>query len=220
MSYTVLIADDHELFRDGLKMVLQHLAPGTECLAAGNHQDALAIAKATESLDLILLDIRMPSMQWEEALAALIAQNPKVPVVMLSAMVDRQLITTAMRAGASGFIPKSSSSSVMIHAVNLVLSGGQYIPPLVLDDDLPPATQPDSLNGDIPSASALTPRQMDVLRLVAQGMSNRDIAQTLDLSEGTVKLHVTAILKALGVPNRTSAVIAAARMGLTEGKPA
>jgi len=218
VSYTVLIADDHELFRDGLKMVLQHLAPGTQCLAAGNHHDALELAQKTENLDLILLDIRMPSMPWEEALAALIEQNPKVPVVILSAMVDRPLITTAMRAGAKGFIPKSSSSTVMIHAVNLVLSGGQYIPPLVLDEDTPRDAMVDG-GSDIPSTSSLTPRQMDVLRLVAQGLSNRDIAQTLDLSEGTVKLHVTAILKALGVPNRTSAVIAAARMGLTEGEP-
>ncbi|MBN2752256.1 MAG: response regulator transcription factor, partial [Rhodospirillaceae bacterium] len=106
------------------------------------------------------------------------------------------------------------SSSVMINAINLVLSGGHYIPPLVLDEDVPETPA----HATTPHANALTPRQMDVLRLVARGMSNRDIAQALDLSEGTVKLHVTAILKALGVPNRTSAVIAAARMGLTEGE--
>ena len=106
----------------------------------------------------------------------------------------------------------------MIHAINLVLSGGYYIPPLVLDDD---ATASDTAQADSANPiSALTPRQMDVLRLVARGLSNRDIAQSLDLSEGTVKLHVTAILKALAVPNRTSAVIAAARMGLTEGESA
>jgi len=217
VAYTVLIADDHELFRDGLKMVLQHLAPGTECLAAGNHQDALDLVETTPNLDLILLDIRMPSLQWEQALEALITKAPGVPVVMLSAMIDRSLITTAIRAGARGFIPKSASSSVMIQAVNLVLSGSQYIPPLILEDE-PTQEMDQEASPDASLVSALTPRQMDVLKLVAQGLSNRDIALNLDLSEGTVKLHVTAILKALNVPNRTSAVIAAARMGLTKSK--
>jgi len=216
VSYTVLIADDHELFRDGLKMVLQHLAPGTQCLTAGDHREALDIARATPTLDLVLLDIRMPGLTWEETLRTLRTERPEVPVVILSALVDRALITSAMRAGARGFIPKTSSSSVMINAINLVLSGGHYIPPLVLDDDTPDSDGADK--DAINAASALTPRQMDVLRLVARGLSNRDIAHALDLSEGTVKLHVTAILKALGVPNRTSAVIAAARMGLTEGE--
>jgi len=216
VSYTVLIADDHELFRDGLSMVLHHLAPGTRCLTAGDHREALDLARATQGLDLVLLDIRMPGLPWEEALRALRTERPEVPVVILSALIDRALITTAMRAGARGFIPKTSSSSVMIHAINLVLSGGHYIPPLVLDDASPSADDGQGETGN--PAASLTPRQMDVLRLVAKGLSNRDIAQTLDLSEGTVKLHVTAILKSLGVPNRTSAVIAAARMGLTEGE--
>jgi DNA-binding NarL/FixJ family response regulator len=214
VSYTVLIADDHELFRDGLTLVLQHLAPGTRCLAAGDHREALDLARSTPDLDLVLLDIRMPDLPWEEALHTLRTERPEVPVVILSALIDRALITTAMRAGARGFIPKTSSSTVMIHAINLVLSGGHYIPPLVLDEDAPAE---DAQPGVDALAAALTPRQMDVLRLVAKGLSNRDIAQALDLSEGTVKLHVTAILKSLGVPNRTSAVIAASRMGLTEG---
>jgi len=214
LSYTVLIADDHELFRDGLKMVLQHLAPGTRCLTAGDHREALELANATPDLDLVLLDIRMPGMPWEEALRQFRADLPEVPVVILSALVDRSLITTAMRSGARGFIPKTSSSTVMVHAMNLVLSGGHYIPTLVLDED-PTNGEHDGLE-HANAAAALTPRQMDVLRLVARGLSNRDIAHALELSEGTVKLHVTAILKALGVPNRTSAVIAASRMGLTE----
>ncbi len=194
-------------------MVLQHLAPGTRCLTAGDHREALELANATPDLDLVLLDIRMPGMPWEEALRQLRVDRPEVPVVILSALVDRSLITTAMRSGARGFIPKTSSSTVMVHAMNLVLSGGHYIPTLVLDED--PAHEHDGLDS-ASAAAALTPRQMDVLRLVARGLSNRDIAHALELSEGTVKLHVTAILKALGVPNRTSAVIAASRMGLTE----
>ncbi|SBW12563.1 Glycerol metabolism activator [uncultured Alphaproteobacteria bacterium] len=216
MAYTVLIADDHELFRDGLKMVLQHLAPGTRCLTAGDHREALELANATPDLDLVLLDIRMPGMPWEEALRQLRVDRPEVPVVILSALVDRALITTAMRSGARGFIPKTSSSTVMVHAMNLVLSGGHYIPTMVLED----GPEESAASEQTSPSAALTPRQMDVLRLVARGLSNRDIAHALDLSEGTVKLHVTAILKALGVPNRTSAVIAAARMGLTEGEDA
>ena len=195
-------------------MVLQHLAPGTRCLAAGDHREALELANATPDLDLVLLDIRMPGMPWEEALRQLRVDRPEVPVVILSALVDRSLITTAMRSGARGFIPKTSSSTVMVHAMNLVLSGGHYIPTLVLDED--PANGENDGVEHANAAAALTPRQMDVLRLVARGLSNRDIAHALELSEGTVKLHVTAILKALGVPNRTSAVIAASRMGLTE----
>jgi DNA-binding NarL/FixJ family response regulator len=225
----LLIADDHELFRDGLRLVLSELDPDLEVLEASTFDEALARVEEPQGVDLILLDLVMPGMTWHEGLAALKQRVGTVPLVVLTAAEDRRLVTDAMRLGASGFIPKSSSGKVMIGALRLVLSGGVYLPPAMLEDKevqtlrqaLPigagalPEDGGPSAAGDAAAASVpLTPRQREVLALMGQGQSNKEIARALTLSEGTVKLHVTAILKALKVHNRTGAVVAAARLGL------
>jgi DNA-binding NarL/FixJ family response regulator len=225
----ILIADDHELFRDGLRMVLSELSPDLAVTEASTYDDALRLAtpadEGAKPFDLILVDLVMPGLPWTEGLAALRATAPTTPVVVLSANEDRRLVLEAVRLGASGFIPKTSSSKVMIRALELVLSGGVYLPTTLLDNgaNAPTATLsaisalsavPAAEAGEGP-ASPLTPRQREVLSLLGKGQSNKEIARQLDLSEGTVKLHVTAILKALGVNNRTGAVIAAQRLGLT-----
>lgn len=226
----LLIADDHELFRDGLRLVLSELDPELEVLEASTFDEALARVEEPQGVDLILLDLVMPGMTWHEGLAALKQRVGTVPLVVLTAAEDRRLVTDAMRLGASGFIPKSSSGKVMIGALRLVLSGGVYLPPALLEDKevqtlrqalpigagAPPEDgEPGAAAGGAAAASVpLTPRQREVLALMGQGQSNKEIARALTLSEGTVKLHVTAILKALKVHNRTGAVVAAARLGL------
>ncbi|ABC24024.1 LuxR C-terminal-related transcriptional regulator [Rhodospirillum rubrum] len=221
----ILIADDHELFRDGLRLVLSSLDPALEVVEACTYDEALRLVSTNgdgaEAFTLILVDLVMPGLPWSEGLQALRLAAPETPVVVLSASEDRKLVRDAVRLGASGFIPKTSSSRVMISALKLVLSGGMYLPAALLDDEVivePVAVQAPAggAGGPTgPTASRLTPRQGEVLRLLGQGKSNKEIARVLDLSEGTVKLHVTAILKALGVNNRTGAVIAAQRLGLT-----
>lgn len=233
----VLIADDHELFRDGLRLVLNELGPDVEVLEASCYDDILQRLDSGISIDVVLLDLVMPGMPWTDGLKTLRERVPSMPVVILSASEDRRLVLEGVRLGAAGFIPKTSSSRVMLSALRLVLSGGVYLPPTLIDDQggmghgmndptalldgsghhglvssLAP-TEP--AVSEAPDTSPLTPRQREVLALLGQGKSNKEIARILDLSEGTVKLHVTAILKALNVSNRTGAVVAASRLGLT-----
>lgn len=215
----ILIADDHELFRDGLKMVLKHLHDGSDAVTvieAGDFQQAVDRAREADGLDLVLLDLSMPGMGWADGLQVLLKTIPDTPVVILSAAQDHRLVLQAVKMGAAGYIPKTSSSKVMISALKLVLSGGVYLPPTVLAGGDPPQEPADGhpVPGSV-STSLLTPRQREVLALVGRGKSNKEIARDLNLSEGTVKLHVTAILKALNVSNRTGAVVAASQLGLT-----
>ncbi|MEO5373179.1 MAG: response regulator transcription factor [Alphaproteobacteria bacterium] len=215
----ILIADDHGLFREGLRLVLQQLDSNLQVVEASDFHQAVAAATSGENLDLslVLLDLSMPGMPWQEALAALRANTPDLPVVILSATDDRPLVMQAVKLGASGFIPKSSNSRVMLGALQLVLSGGVYLPPALVEQS--PSGQSHHSRGeamaDGTEGAILTPRQREVLALVGEGKSNKEVARLLELSEGTVKLHVTAILKALNVNNRTRAVVAASQLGLT-----
>jgi DNA-binding NarL/FixJ family response regulator len=207
----VLIADDHQLFREGLHFVLRDVAGQAPTIVeAADFVEAIEAVRRERDFDLVLMDLGMPGMGWEEGLRGLREVLPEgVPVVILSASDDQRMVRQAVAAGASGFVPKSSSSRVMLSALQLVMSGGVYLPAAMLE----PATDP--VPGALPAgASFLTPRQRDVLALLGEGKSNKEIARVLKLAEGTVKLHVTAILKALNVNNRTRAVVAANQMGL------
>jgi DNA-binding NarL/FixJ family response regulator len=233
----ILIADDHELFRDGVRLVLSELDPALEIVEASTFDEAIRRVDQSPGFDLVLLDLVMPGMTWNEGLTALKQRLGETPLVVLTAAEDRRLVADAVRLGASGFIPKTSSAKVMIGALRLVLSGGVYLPPALLEDGevaslkaaLPLGMDSAEAMAD-PSGTAmrssgasgagLTPRQREVLALLGQGKSNKEIARILDLSEGTVKLHVTAILKALKVHNRTGAVVAAARLGFPTGMSA
>jgi len=213
----LLIADDHELFRDGLRHVLEQLGEGLTLIEACDFPSTLELAHQEKDIDIVLLDLSMPGMNWTDGLTQLRQVLPEtVPVIVLSASDERRHVLQAVNLGAAGFIPKTSSSRIMLSALKLVLSGGVYLPPALLDhsgpsnEGLPIALGNDTVLG------ALTPRQREVLTLLGQGKSNKEIARVLQLAEGTVKLHVTAILKALNVNNRTRAVVAAAQLGLTE----
>lgn len=210
----ILIADDHELFRDGLRHVLDQLGGPLSIVEASDFKQAVEAVERETDIDIVLLDLSMPGMTWSEGLQRLKDLLPDtVPIIVLSASDDRRHVLQAVNMGAAGFIPKTSSSRVMLSALKLVLSGGVYLPPALLDhanhgDGMGPMTNESTV-------SFLTPRQREVLTLLGQGKSNKEIARVLQLAEGTVKLHVTAILKALNVNNRTRAVVAASQLGLT-----
>lgn len=209
----ILIGDDHLLFREGLRRLLEQLHADATFIEAGTFGEMLERGRADGTFDVVLMDLHMPGWPGFEGLQELQALQPGVPVVVISASETLSDIRGALDHGATGYIPKSSSVKVMMGALNLVFSGGIYVPPGALTAI---AEQPQRRRGldmgDRGSNYGLTQRQREVLDCLRAGKSNKQIAYELGLSEGTVKIHVTAIFKSLGVKNRTQAVIAAAQM--------
>ncbi|MBC8339250.1 MAG: response regulator transcription factor [Rhodospirillales bacterium] len=206
----ILLADDHALFRDGLRLVLAGVDSEISVVEATDYPEALTVAGSEKNLDLALVDLSMPGMERFTGLSALCDRLDEVPVVVVSANESNEDVRRAMGCGASGYIPKALDSEVIRVALERVLSGGTYLPPSMVgwEKEDPPAR--------VPPPPRLTPRQRDVLGYIARGYSNKKIASELKLAEGTVKLHVAALLKALGVNNRTEAVFAATAQGLVE----
>jgi len=215
----ILIVDDHELIREAMRQVLKQLDANIEVMEGANCVDALTLADQHPDLDLILLDIQLPGTSGLEALSKFRERHPAIPVVVLSGSESRDDIMRAIDGGAMGFIPKSQPSRVMINALRLVLAGGVYLPVefLGLPAASPAAPLPNAATVRTPADLGMTGRQSEVLALLVQGKPNKLICRDLGLAEGTVKIHVTAILRALGVANRTQAVIAVSRLGLKLG---
>lgn len=211
----ILLVDDHPLFRGGLKSLLKELGAGLVLDEAGNCSQALARV-AGRRYDLILLDLNMPGLNRLDALAALREAAPDAPVVVLSGETDSDLVRATIERGAMGFIPKSATPEVLIEALRLVLAHGVYLPLEVLEtmNAVPSAPKVSEAAAAAGAVPGLTPRQLDVLRYVIQGKPNKVIARELDIAESTVKVHLSSVLRAFGVRNRTEAVYAAARMGL------
>jgi DNA-binding NarL/FixJ family response regulator len=203
----ILICDDHALFREGLELVLAQLEPGARLESVADAETALARVAATPDLDLVLLDLALPGLSGLDALEALRRDHPAVPVVMLSASESPADARAALDRGASGFIPKSTRGSVLLGAVRLVLGGGVYVPPLLID--APRAAPPSRSHG-------LTARQLEVLRLIARGLTNGEIASALGISGATVKNHLERIYEALDASNRTEAAMRMRELGLEE----
>lgn len=209
----ILVIDDHPLIREALRHVLRALDHAIELLDAESLADALGALRTNPDITLMLLDLALPGTNRFEALRELRDQYPEIPVVVLSASDQAETVRQALDLGAMGFIPKTSSNEILVGALRLVLSGGVYLPPEVLRTDTP--VSPSRNSGlHTPREIGLTQRQMQVLGLMIQGKPNKLICRQLQLAEGTVKIHVTAILKALGVTNRTQAVIAVSKLGL------
>jgi DNA-binding NarL/FixJ family response regulator len=196
----VLLVDDHTLFRAGLRLMLPPLAAQVQIDEAANCAEALALA-ARNSYHLILLDMRMSGLAGLDALTALLRASPASLVVVVSAEDDPRFVTQAIKDGAMGYIPKTSSEDVMREALKLVLAGSTYVPPHALD------RPPDNLKG-------LTERQLDVLRLLVRGKQNKEIARDLGISHSTVKAHITEMGGRLAARNRVAIVSAAVRLGL------
>lgn len=216
----VLIVDDHVLIREALRGVLQELHSDVEVLEASASRPVFDLIRQHPDLQLVLLDLRLPDRDGFDVLNELRQKVPALSVVMQSAFNDRENVVKALDAGAAGFIPKTASRDVLLGALRLILAGGIYIPPEILASTArPPQPGSQQLPGTVgtrrptPAELGLTERQVDVLALMMQGKSNKLICRALDLAEPTVKNHVSAILKALGVANRTEAVLAVAGLG-------
>jgi len=205
----VLVVDDHPLVLEALGQLLPQLAPGTEVVVAGDRADAEAILDDDPDIALVLLDLALPGTRGLDFLADLQLDYPGVPVVVLSATHDRATIAAALAAGARGFIPKTANMAALVEALEQVVAGGIY-----LTADVTPGPEPDGvrLSSD---ELGLTSRQTDVLKLLLQGKPNKLICRDLRLSEGTVKVHVSAILRLLRVRTRTQAVAELARRGIS-----
>ena len=217
----ILVADDHELFLKGLELILSDLGKDIELEFAKNYNEIFEIIYTKQDCDLILTDLAMPGALWLDAIQKIHSVLPETPIIILSAVFDREIVQKTLDIGVSGYIPKTSSNAVIIGAVNLVLSGGLYIPPellyntsqneLTILKEVEMASQSKTTEDNI---RKLTSRQIEVIKLISKGFSNKQIAYELKLTEGTIKLHVTAILKLLNVYNRTSAVLEAVKLGL------
>lgn len=211
----ILVADDHELFLKGLEFVLQDLVPKPELTTAKNYTEIFDIIKTDTQFNLILTDLAMPGAFWLEALKQIHSQLPDTPIIILSAVFEKEIVRQTLEIGAAGFISKTSSNKEIMNAINLVLSGGAYIPP-ELESEIPNENR-DLLQIEKNSETVLlSPRQQEVIELIAKGFSNKQIAFELGITEGTVKLYVTAILKQLNAYNRTGAVMKARELGVLD----
>lgn len=219
----LLLVDDHALFREGVALLLAPILAGGRISQAGNCEEALAIVESPGGIDMVLMDLGLPGIPGIEGIALLRERHPEVPVVALSSSDDRDTVLEALEAGAMGFVPKSSSTSVLKAALQLILSKGIYLPPSVLGATRagsPRAVARGATPGReqktlAPADLGLTPRQADVLLRILQGKSAKLICRELGLSANTVKVHTSAVLRALNVTTRTQAVVAAGRIGLT-----
>jgi DNA-binding NarL/FixJ family response regulator len=214
----ILLADDHCLFREALLHVLKELGTDPDVVQAADYPGAIETAARNPDLDLALLDLNMPGMAGLTGVRTFRARFPVLPVIVLSASESPDDVKHALDAGVLGYIPKSATAPVMLSAIKLVLAGGVYLPSLLLGLDGSPMDQGaprGPATGPKANTRGLTERQLQVLALLTEGKPNKLIARTLDITEGTVKIHLAAIFQALGVRNRTEAVIAAQEMDLS-----
>jgi DNA-binding NarL/FixJ family response regulator len=202
----ILIADDHGLFREGLRHVLANLDQAAEVFEAFDFESTLALVSQPLDVDIVLLDLNLPGADGFSVLRALGERYPALPVVIVSASESHTDIQQALSDGALGFIPKSSTSDIMLNALRLVLAGGIYVPPNYLNYQ--------QLTEDSAKTHSLTARQIEVLQMIVEGKANKLIASDLGLAESTVKMHISAIFKTLGVTNRTQAALSAEKLGL------
>jgi DNA-binding NarL/FixJ family response regulator len=213
-----LVVDDHTLIREALCSVLKELRGEAEVSVASTCAQAMRLIEDSPDFDLLLIDLALPDRDGFSMIAELNKRDVASPIVVLSASQDKGDVVRALGLGAVGFIPKTTAREVMLSALQLVFSGGIYIPPEALDEELTsPPTESSKKNRDqarpTPSDLGVTERQLEVLALMMEGKNNKLISRALDLAEPTVKNHVTAILKALKVTNRTEAVIAVSKLG-------
>ena len=218
MGLQFLIVDDHPLMCGAIRNNLEMLGDAVRCEPAATLADALRLIGAGGRFDLALLDLNLPDTMGTIGLETIRGRHPGLPVLVMSGVYDRQTIDRCFAAGAAGFVPKTATPERLAAAVRAVSAGETYVPPGIDDAADHPgwaARAPARLGmtGDVRQLG-LTERQLEVLRLLLRGLPNKLIGRQLKLAEGTVKVHVSAVLRALGARNRTQAVLAANRLGL------
>jgi DNA-binding NarL/FixJ family response regulator len=212
----ILVIDDHVLIREALQTLLKKLKRGAVVLEASDSRQAMGIFADNADIGLVMLDLNLPDRDGLAVLSELREHHPAVAVVVMSAIQERATVMQALDLGAVGYIPKSARREVMMSALQLIFAGGIYIPPEILAHREPSAAAsppPNERPIVSPSEVGLSDRQLDVLAHLMQGKNNKVICRVLGLAEPTVKNHVTAILRALKVTNRTEAVIAVNELG-------
>ena len=215
LAQKIIIADDHPLFRAALKQAVSQSMPGVETIEADSLQAVQEAVAEHSDADLVLLDIHMPGTNGFSGLVFLRGQNPGIPVVVVSGSEQLHVMKRALDYGASGFIPKSAPLEVIGEAIVSVLEGEVWLPQEAAGN-LPDVSEEDQKFAV--ALAALTPQQFRVLTMLTEGLLNKQIAYELNVSDATIKAHVTAILRKLGVHSRTQAVIAAQRLGVEPPK--
>lgn len=209
---TVLVADDHPLFRMALTQAIRQQLPEAAIHEAEDFRAVQRLVEAHPQADLLLLDLNIPGVQGFSGLAWLRGNYPALPVAIVSAQQNPQVICRAIGHGASGYIGKSASTDQIATALRAILDGDAWLPPGVACD----TPSDDTEQAAAARIGELTPQQFRVLGMLGAGLLNKQIAYELDVSEATVKAHVTAIMKKLGVHNRTQAVLLATRLGVLD----
>jgi len=204
----VLVVDDHPLILQALERWLPQVEPALGVLRAANRDQTLTVLARHPDCALVLLDLTLPGARGLELLAELRHDHPQLPVIVLSATHDRATVGAALAAGARGYVSKTATPDALLDAVRTVLAGGRDV-----TADVGGALA--SVPGVPAQALGLTQRQAEVLQLLVQGKPNKLICRDLRLSEGTVKVHVSAILRALNVHTRSQAIVELARRGMT-----
>jgi DNA-binding NarL/FixJ family response regulator len=203
----LLVADDHDLIRDMFAQLVGELASEVRVHHAGTLSQALEVARSIERLSLILLDLRMPGMNGLTGLRIMQEARSDIPVVVMSGDADTETVRLALQGGAAGFIPKTMRAAALVNALRLVLSGGRYVPEQMIQET------DKSQRGQVAVFNVLTPRELDVMRQLVKGMSNKEIGRELGLSEVTVGLRLRPIYRKLGVKSRAQAIRLALRQG-------
>ncbi|MBU9434550.1 response regulator [Burkholderia multivorans] len=206
----ILIVDDHPVLRDGVEALLRRNDAALAVVQAASADDAMQMLDQHADIDAIVLDLKMRGTSGVDAIAALARARPALQIIVLSSSEDPRDVRAAFAHGALGYVPKSASPHTLLSAIVMVLNGERYVPPLLLDDGAAYTIEPPRQATGAP----LTPRQIEVLRYLAEGVPNKVIADRLGLSEKTVKAHITAIFRTLHVLNRTQAAAAGRKAGL------
>lgn len=215
-SLRIVFADDHRLVREALAPFIQRLAPTVELEEASTVDEAITLLEGNRRCDLILLDLNMPGMDGFEGFNKLQGVAPDTPIAVLSGSVDPSDVSQALAHGAAGYIPKTTAGTTLINALQIILAGEIYVPPALMSAQV---ARPAAPNGrDARGTVPLADRQMDVLKALAEGLTNKEIARRLGIAEITVKVHLQSIYRKLGVSNRTEALAAALNRGLVSLK--
>lgn len=215
MTRTVLIADDHPLFRDALKVAVSQALPGVQISEADSVDSLFEALDANNDLELLLLDLNMPGAHGFSALVQARAHYPTVPVIVISAQDEPSISARTLAHGAAGFVSKSAPITTLVEALRTVLNGGIWSDRHAAQPQINSHDILDRVEADAATRMALlTPQQFRVLSMLSAGLLNKQIANALNVSEATVKAHMTAIMQKLGARNRTQAVLMAQRLAI------